>query len=608
MASIKKRSREAGEFPTPSTGPVLDAPTLLARIDAAPPSVQGAAARYGVAGADAYLCALGREIAGSLRDVHASAEEARAGLRSNRAALHAAVDARIAELEALLDSKESDKAAAIERELLRVDGALERTRQEHAAVRIAVESTPPGEFAALAARLDGVDALLAALPPGPTEPSLLQVEFDLGALLSRISGAGSVLAPRGVCAANVEVCGLPTAVHPDRPLQFELVIARNYEGRAPAELVAASTALATLASVQVALRRRAVAAAQTLPVSLSPDMLRPGRVRVIVAAVSDLGAQDTVEVSSVTLAGQRVGGQALPVRLHGVTAISAPLTLSGTVTAVYSTPAVSNSGQLFLPRPKSRVVHVFAANGSALPPLKVPEARSGYLHAAISEATSTLLLVERDGLVNDRVIAVDLVGRVVRWLSDVRCSIRGICVVAPDAFVVSCDTDDSELLAFRLSDGGLISSTRVKGASFLAADIATSTLFASVSRQIGPDKILDCGHTVSSYLWRGGALELAGSVEAAGVTKNLFWTRPLAVMPPAPGKSVSHLVVATCRADEVRVLALPACRLVHTFSLRGMGVAGVAAAPTGTALVVSDFQSKATSVLSWPLPGMPPLA
>lgn len=207
-----------------------------------------------------------------------------------------------------------------------------------------------------------------------------------------------------------------------------------------------------------------------------------------------------------------------------------------------------------------------------------------------------------EGIRNDRVIAVDLNRRAVRWLSDLSSCSTGICVVAPDAFVLSCR---DELRAFRLSDGGLISTTRVAGAAFLAADIATSTLFASVSRQTGPDETLDHAHTVSSFVWRDGTLELVGSVEAAGVSNNLFVTRPLAVMPPAPGKSTSHLIVASCRTEDFRVLALPACRLIHSFSLKGMRVAGVCAAPTGTALVVSDFQSKTTYVLAWPLPGMP---
>jgi hypothetical protein len=52
------------------------------------------------------------------------------------------------------------------------------------------------------------------------------------------------------------------------------------------------------------------------------------------------------------------------------------------------------------------------------------------------------------------------------------------------------------------------------------------------------------------------------------------------------------------------VLSLPDRRLVHTHELKGMGVMGLAADPSGTALAVCDAASKAIHVLPWPLPGM----
>jgi hypothetical protein len=55
------------------------------------------------------------------------------------------------------------------------------------------------------------------------------------------------------------------------------------------------------------------------------------------------------------------------------------------------------------------------------------------------------------------------------------------------------------------------------------------------------------------------------------------------------------------------VLSLPDRRLVHTHTLEGMVVTGLAADPSGTALAVCDAASKAIHVLPWPLPGMPPL-
>jgi hypothetical protein len=48
-------------------------------------------------------------------------------------------------------------------------------------------------------------------------------------------------------------------------------------------------------------------------------------------------------------------------------------------------------------------------------------------------------------------------------------------------------------------------------------------------------------------------------------------------------------------------------RLIHTHTLEGMQVMGLASDPSagGTTLAVCDFVSKAVHVLPWPLPGMP---
>jgi hypothetical protein len=83
--------------------------------------------------------------------------------------------------------------------------------------------------------------------------------------------------------------------------------------------------------------------------------------------------------------------------------------------------------------------------------------------------------------------------------------------------------------------------------------------------------------------------------------------RPLAVLPPTPGRHTSHLVVGTLGVPTLLVLSLPDRRLVHTHTLEGMAVTGLAADPSGTALAVCDAAFAAIHVLPWPLPGMPPL-
>jgi hypothetical protein len=149
-----------------------------------------------------------------------------------------------------------------------------------------------------------------------------------------------------------------------------------------------------------------------------------------------------------------------------------------------------------------------------------------------------------------------------------------------------------KLRVHRLADGALVTTTPADGPRFIAADPTTATLYV-ISRTL-----------VAVFCWNGSALVPEGVVDAAGYTGN--W-RPLAVVPPAPGLRTSYLVVGTCGKPTLHVLSLPDRRLVHTHTLEGMRVSGLAADPSGTALAVCDYASKAVNVLPWPLPGMPPL-
>ena len=83
--------------------------------------------------------------------------------------------------------------------------------------------------------------------------------------------------------------------------------------------------------------------------------------------------------------------------------------------------------------------------------------------------------------------------------------------------------------------------------------------------------------------------------------------RPLAVMPPAPGKRVSHLVVGAWDSSELLVLSLPDLVLVHTHVMDGMKFWALAADPWGEALIIGDGVYKVIHDLPWPLMGMPAL-
>jgi hypothetical protein len=600
MASRKKRPRADGEadakpIDEQATADSLRA-RLLRRIDGTPAYWTDIAERFGTIGADTSLCALGREVANVIRAVGESAEAERQRLESLRTTLHIAVDSRINELLAIVTTAESTKIAALERELERLDAVLVRTRREHAAARESLTVKSDDEIATLSttltASLDGIDALLATLPHGPVEPSLLRLELDEGALLSSIRAAGTVLGPCGVRAADVVVRGLPTTVRPGRPFQVELVLSDDYPCRAPAELEAAAASLAFHARVNVALEIGADL--QPLHAMLVPAS---GVVAVSVAIPESGGRGAEVVVSSVTVAGQPVaGGQALPTRLPVFRGMHAPLVINGASNEYASAPVITSDGAMYAPLHGSTDVLVFAADGT--PQSSLPLAALGLSAetscAAFVEATCTLLLADENG--DSKLVAVDAASRTVLWSAALAGACLGIAVLPAQGVIVVSERYLDKLHVHRLTDGVRVASAKAVWATYVAVDQASGTVFVSTVARFSRE--------VSAFRWDGAALVADGVVEAAGTAGE---DRPLAVMPPTPGRLTSYLVVGTRFKPTLRVLSLPDRRLIQKHTLEGMEVTGLAADPSGTALAVCDAASKAIHVLPWPLPGMPPL-
>jgi len=432
-----------------------------------------------------------------------------------------------------------------------------------------------------------LDALL-ALPRGPVELTLLELEHNAAACTF-----GALLAPCGARAGDVVVRGLPTSLRPGHQLRFELALSADYPCRAPAELEAAAASLAFHAHVAVLLVCGAESP-QPMQATLAHASAGSGSVAVTVAIPEGTHRNVECVVSGVAFAGQAVtGGQALPVRLRVVAGMHAPLRLEGAVAASSSsTPVITLDGTLYAPILDSPDVLVFAADGTPLPPLPLAAlGLSRYARsAAFVEATGTLLLSDHDGTAST-LVAVDAASRVVRWSAALGGSCYGVAVLPAQGVVVANDFESDKLHAHRLSDGTRVASANADWTTFVAADPATATAYASTSGK------------VSAFRWDGAALVEEGIVEAAGSTRN---DRPVAVVPPAPGQRTSYLVVGRCYSPTLRVLSLPDRRLVHTHTLEGMEVMGLASDPSGTALVVCDAASKAIHVLPWPLPGMPP--
>jgi len=131
-----------------------------------------------------------------------------------------------------------------------------------------------------------------------------------------------------------------------------------------------------------------------------------------------------------------------------------------------------------------------------------------------------------------------------------------------------------------------------------------------VSASSSPVRIVPCA--VHAWSWvpsdAGQRRSSRGDSGAAGACCSSWGSRrlgrPSTVMPPAPGKRTSHLIVGMLWHSRscvcCRCPASPSCTRT---GWRGCEVCGLAADPWGTALAVCDYASQSTHVLAWPLPG-----
>jgi hypothetical protein len=298
----------------------------------------------------------------------------------------------------------------------------------------------------------------------------------------------------------------------------------------------------------------------------------------------------------VTVAGQPVTeGQVLPARLRVIQGMYAPLVITGVANKYVSSPASTREGTLYAPSNKCTDVLVFSADGTPLPVLTLAALglSSHTISAAFVDDGGTLLLADANDA-SSKLVAVDAASRAVCWSAALGCNCQGVAALPAQGVVVVSAPKHAMLHVHRLSDGVRVASGDAARSTFVAAYPASGTVYASTGA------LPSCA--VSAFRWDGTALVAEGVVEGAGTAGH--W-RPLAVMPPTPGLHTSYLVVGTYGEPTLLVLSLPDCRLVHTHTLEGMLVTGLAADPSGTALAVCDGASTAIHVLPWPLPGMP---
>ena len=606
-----KRRRISGREKSPAGLEVRPAPFAAAGVRAALSArvAHGAAATFwhgnafaSDVSADAFICGLGRHIAAALERVREAGEAAQATLVTTRAALHAAVDSRCDELESGIHSVTASKTTALELELVSVDAALERWRAESGAVRDAVSMLSDTELeehhAMFDFRLKSMESELQRLPTAVVEPPFVGLLADTPALLSSIAGFGRVLAPLAITASDLSFVGVPKRMLPGNTLCLRLSLGARHEAQSAEELVVSLDRLAEAACVKAMLEGPDVEP-QPLQTSFAPDIAQCC-VIVSIDVHSTASSDASVNVIAVSVAGQPVPGVPIcvPVRIG----ITAPLVLQYTTSSgYYTTPCIFPDGRIYCPPGNGLEVLVFDADGSPLPGLPVTglglSEHTAWSAYSPGEVPSLLLGVFMGA---SRLVAVDPATRAVRWAS-AEGSIDGCYGIAMLPSLGIAVVNTCGLSAHRISDGVRVGSLAAPRLDFfMVADDSAGAVYGTVA----------CTRGYDVHAWSvtadGAGIRITSNapVTAAGTGT---YSRPLAVVPPAPGKRVSHLVVGTGKSSELLVLSLPGLALVHTHSLEGMEVGGLAADPWGGALAVCDDKSKSCHVLAWPLPGMPPL-
>lgn len=257
----------------------------------------------------------------------------------------------------------------------------------------------------------------------------------------------------------------------------------------------------------------------------------------------------------------------------GATAVQTPrgppARLTGAIVdGNYTSPCMTRSGTLYLPKDGEAAVHVLPGDGSAAVtlPLEPLGLSRSTVAAAFDEASFTLFLAD-----STRLVALDPSNSSIRWSTPSGSfdDCYGVAVL-PHA-VVACSRHESLIHVHRLADGVRLSTIEAKCPIHVAADAASGSVFASVG-------FGSC--SVHEYHWNGRALIARGAVKAASHAES--W-RPLAVIPPPTGSFSSYLVVGTNGSPSLKVLSLPDLELVHEARLDGMKITGCVRGARGRA-------------------------
>jgi len=207
-------------------------------------------------------------------------------------------------------------------------------------------------------------------------------------------------------------------------------------------------------------------------------------------------------------------------------------------------PCISPAGQFYVPEDGNQVV-LYDSNGSKLHSITASSVGLSQVHdCAFIPGSSLCLLLAGGGIV-----VIDRSCNSICWSN--KTTIYGISPLTQHGVLVATLPMNGDLLAMSLVDGTVLGRASARHGtllSYVVADSESGLIF--VSSQTASR------HGVQVWSWgiAGGTLEalrgvrtprlrFVGVIAAAGHRET---DRPLAVMPRAPGKTVSYLIVGAC--------------------------------------------------------------
>ena len=541
---------------------------------------------------DSFLCRLGSSTAASLSAVHESAETARSSLMTAKASVLAAVEARFSELEAAIAATEASQTITLEHSLVAVDAVLVLWREKCGAI------LPRSAH-------EGLDARIAGLADDAAPPHL-SLKVDTPALLRFLSQYGCVVAPPPIAPGDVNLGAISPWIRPGDPLRLRWTLSAAHGDKSPEELrVSLSHLSSSLCPwLHATVHRDGVPRTESLAPAVACNAVkRCIDVTFVVPPSTPVGASILLYATPPSLSCAALFAL-LPTTVRVTHGIRSELRIPETVSANYA-PSISFDGKLYVPMGEAPALRVFAADGHALPRLKLGSVGlTNFTRWSALGGTQaqTLFLADSDG-VSSRLVAMSSTKpHTVLWSKAIGSYCAGIA--ASQACGLIWTLSSNMLEAHAMLDGSLVFASASEAMlHWLAFDDASGSLFSS--------SMEGSSHCVSAWSWKpgcgpggSGALLSLGPVLAAG---RMPMPRACAVMPAAPGKETSHLIVIAYTTPLIRVLELPGLTLVHEHVLEDAQLIGLAADPWGAALAVCDGTTNSIVVMAWPLPGMLPL-